>query len=58
MNIIFFEKNSNEKVQLQPHAKHTITAKAGDVYQLIDSDTQLSPLDIQAHRKSDDLYFI
>ncbi|HFK9512308.1 TPA: beta strand repeat-containing protein [Proteus mirabilis] len=55
MNIIFFEKNSNEKVQLQPHAKHTITAKAGDVYQLIDSDTQLSPLDIQAHRKSDDL---
>ncbi|WP_350443064.1 Ig-like domain-containing protein, partial [Proteus mirabilis] len=25
------------------------------VYQLIDSDTQLSPLDIQAHRKSDDL---
>ncbi|WP_409077129.1 beta strand repeat-containing protein, partial [Proteus mirabilis] len=48
-------KNSNEKVQLQPHAKHTITAKAGDVYQLIDSDTQLSPLDIQAHRKSDDL---
>ncbi|EPM1884222.1 beta strand repeat-containing protein, partial [Proteus mirabilis] len=34
---------------------HTITAKAGDVYQLIDSDTQLSPLDIQAHRKSDDL---
>ncbi|MCU9599389.1 beta strand repeat-containing protein [Proteus mirabilis] len=36
-------------------AKHTITAKAGDVYQLIDSDTQLSPLDIQAHRKSDDL---
>ncbi|HHJ1233872.1 TPA: beta strand repeat-containing protein [Proteus mirabilis] len=55
MNIIFFEKNSNEKVQLQPHAKYTITAKAGDVYQLIDSDTQLSPLDIQAHRKSDDL---
>ncbi len=55
MNIIFFEKNSNEKAQLQPHAKHTITAKAGDVYQLIDSDTQLSPLDIQAHRKSDDL---
>ncbi|MCT8223534.1 beta strand repeat-containing protein [Proteus mirabilis] len=55
MNIIFFEKNSNEKVQLQPHAKHTITAKVGDVYQLIDSDTQLSPLDIQAHRKSDDL---
>ncbi|MGP7972487.1 beta strand repeat-containing protein [Proteus mirabilis] len=55
MNIIFFEKNSNEKVELQPHAKHTITAKAGDVYQLIDSDTQLSPLDIQAHRKSDDL---
>ncbi|MDM3611884.1 Ig-like domain-containing protein [Proteus mirabilis] len=55
MNIIFFEKNSNEKVQLQPHAKHTITVKAGDVYQLIDSDTQLSPLDIQAHRKSDDL---
>ncbi|MDL4030076.1 Ig-like domain-containing protein [Proteus mirabilis] len=55
MNITFFEKNSNEKVQLQPYAKHTITAKAGDVYQLIDSDTQLSPLDIQAHRKSDDL---
>ncbi|AGS58960.1 hypothetical protein BB2000_0444 [Proteus mirabilis BB2000] len=25
------------------------------MYQLIDSDTQLSPLDIQAHRKSDDL---
>ncbi|WP_427111583.1 beta strand repeat-containing protein [Proteus mirabilis] len=55
MNIIFLEKNSNEKVQLQPHAKHTITAKAGDVYQLIDSNIQLSPLDIQAHRKSDDL---
>ncbi|HID7804203.1 TPA: beta strand repeat-containing protein, partial [Proteus mirabilis] len=55
MNIIFFEKNSNEKVQLQPYAKHIITAKAGDIYQLIDSDTELSPLDIQAHRKADDL---
>ncbi|GLX63940.1 hypothetical protein KMU_19810 [Proteus vulgaris] len=55
MKFIFSEKNSDIKVQLNPHAKHVITAKPNEVYQLIDSETNLSPLDIKALRKSDDL---
>ncbi|MGC2866374.1 beta strand repeat-containing protein [Proteus vulgaris] len=55
MKFIFSEKNSDIQVQLNPHAKHVITAKPNEVYQLIDSETNLSPLDIKALRKSDDL---
>ena len=55
MKFIFSEKNSDIQVQLNPHAKHVITAKPNEVYQLFDSETNLSPLDIKALRKSDDL---
>ena len=55
MNIIFSEKNSGEIIQLKSHVKHVVTAKAGEVYQLINSETELSPLDIKALRKADDL---
>ncbi|HGT9977928.1 TPA: RTX toxin, partial [Escherichia coli] len=55
MNVIFSEKNSGESIQLKSHVKHVVTAKVGEVYQLIDSKTELSPLDIKALRKDDDL---
>ncbi|MBI6513204.1 RTX toxin [Proteus sp. PR00174] len=55
MRFIFSEKNSDTQVQLNPNVKHTVTAKPNEVYQLIDTETNLSPLDIKATRKSDDL---
>ncbi|WP_311762973.1 Ig-like domain-containing protein [Proteus terrae] len=55
MKFIFSEKNSDTQVQLNPNVKHTVTAKPNEVYQLIDTETNLSPLDIKATRKSDDL---
>ncbi|EIW5406702.1 RTX toxin, partial [Escherichia coli] len=55
MNIILSEKNSGEIVKLKSNAKQVIKAKPGEVYQLIDSETELSPLDIKAQRKADDL---
>lgn len=55
MSLIFTAKKANSRTPVKSHQKYEVIAQAGEEYNLIDSLTGKTPVDIKATRKGDDL---
>ncbi|EGI25769.1 putative RTX family exoprotein A protein, partial [Escherichia coli TA206] len=55
MKMIFTGKVSGEKTELATGARHTVRARAGEQYGLVDTETGLVPAGVEADRSGDDL---
>ncbi|TNH02777.1 hypothetical protein FHQ26_02995 [Testudinibacter sp. TR-2022] len=55
MNLSFIENKLAQQTTLTTHARYKTTARPGEVYNLIDPETGMSPKDLEVSRQGDDL---